>query len=59
MDVDLVLGVLGVYCGQMCVLTIKVCAPTIMDSGRCVGGTSRGLGDGCSWKAGRLALQGW
>ena len=34
----------GVFCGQMCVLTIKVCAPACMDSGRVRGGTSGGLG---------------
>ena len=38
------------------VLTIKVCAPTSMDSGR-KGRPVGGLGgSGCSWQAGRLAL---
>ena len=36
--------VYGVYCGQMCVLTIKVCAPASMDSGRRVGEQVGGLG---------------
>ena len=44
------------YCGQICVLTIKVCAPTSMGGGRCEGEGVGWLGDGCSWKAGRLVL---
>ena len=36
-----------VFCGQTCVLTIKVCTPTCMDSGKLRGGgTSRGLSGG-------------
>ena len=43
-------------CGQMYVLTIKVCAPHQYGQQEEGGGTIRGLGGGCSWKAGRLVL---
>ena len=58
MDVDLVGGIRGVLWTNVCTYHKSMCPPTVWAEGG-VGGTSRGLEGGCSWKVERLKLQGW